>query len=395
MSTEAKILVVDDDPISLRVLRRALETAGVYEVRTASDATQGMTQALEFRPDLILSDRVMPGTDGIEFCRRAKAHPTLSESLFVIISAVAEAEGNAAGLGSGADDYLIKPIPAEELKARVRDVLRRRPSAEASPAAAAVVSVPNTELVELLVHVADLAVPGAANRVFQMAAAAEWMAEDIHMDPQQAAHLDLAVHVHELGKIALPAKLLKVRPSQLSRNDWEAYRGFAAVTQVLLRHVPSIESANQVVRHMFENWDASGVPDHLLHGRIPVGSRILRVLTDFFEDLDRVRDSDLRQRHLKALQEHAGQYYDPAVLQALVDYVDHDLDKSLVAQRRYVRIDELQPGFRLADDLTTSAGAVLLRANEVLGEEEIRRLVKHHATDPFLFSIGVFPPERP
>jgi hypothetical protein len=71
--------------------------------------------------------------------------------------------------------------------------------------------------------------------------------------------------------------------------------------------------------------------------------------------------------------------------------IAHHLDASLAQNRRYVRVEDLRPGMRLAADLMTSSGAVLLRQNELLGAEEVRRIERHHAIDPFWFSIAVYP----
>jgi response regulator RpfG family c-di-GMP phosphodiesterase len=295
------------------------------------------------------------------------------------------------GLEEGADDYLVKPMPAEELKARVRNILRRKPAADQAEESALPTALPIAQVVPLLVQVADLAIPGAANRALQIAAAAQWLAESLHLEAALRPDLDLAAHLHELGRIGLPPRLWRQRPSQLQRRDWETFRAFPVVTQVLMRHVEAFGRAAGIVRHLYENWDGSGVPDHLHQGRIPLGSRILRALADFFEDPDRLADADSRKQVLQSMQERGTLVYDPAVLAAVVQYVQHHLDASLAQNRRYVRVDDLRPGMRLAADLITNSGTLLLRQNELLGVEEVRRIERHHAIDPFLFSIAVYP----
>jgi response regulator RpfG family c-di-GMP phosphodiesterase len=224
-----------------------------------------------------------------------------------------------------------------------------------------------------------------------MAAAAQWMAEHLRLEAVLRPDLDLAVHLHELGKIGLPPRLWRQLPSRLPRHDRETFRTFPVVTQVLMRHIEAFAGAAVVVRHASENWDGSGAPDHLARGRIPPGSRILRALADFFEDPERVAEAGSRQRVLEDMQEREGLVYDPAAFVALVQYVQHHLDASLAQNRRYVRVEDLRPGMRLAADLITSSGALLLRQNELLGAEEVRRIERHHAIDPFWFSIAVYP----
>jgi response regulator RpfG family c-di-GMP phosphodiesterase len=384
MSADAKILLVDDDPVTLRILRRALEATGAYDVRTASNGNEGLAAAEEFRPDLIISDRAMPLMDGLELCRRVKSQPELSSCLFVVLTSLTETEDRVQGLEQGADDYLVKPMPAEELRARVRTILRRRRAGDtAEPSGGA------GEVVSLLTQVVDLAVPGAANRALQMAAAAQWMAEDLRMQSDQRANLDTAVRLHELGKLGLPPRLWRPRASQLTRDDRATLRTSTGISYALLRQVGSFEPAAVLIRHLYENWDGSGAPEHLQQGRIPLGSRVLRVLADFFEDLDRLTGASTRKLVLNTMQAEVGKAYDPAVFQALAQYVQSHLEETLAHQRRYVRVEDLQPGMTLASDLVTNSGAVLLREREVLGPEEVRRILRHHALDPFLFSICV------
>ncbi|MDH7571676.1 MAG: response regulator transcription factor [Armatimonadota bacterium] len=116
-----RVLVVDDDPQVLRVLRRNL-TARDYEVLTATDGEEALDQAAENEPDVVILDLVMPGCDGLEFTRRFREW---SQAPIIILSAHGEEKGKVAALDMGADDFVTKPFSIEELLARIRSVLRR------------------------------------------------------------------------------------------------------------------------------------------------------------------------------------------------------------------------------------------------------------------------------
>jgi two-component system response regulator MprA len=118
------IVVVDDDEKITSLLRRSLAFGG-YEVTTASDGTEGLA-LLDRRPaDLIILDVMMPKLDGWEVCRRLRAAGVTSPVL--LLTAKDEVQDRVKGLDLGADDYLVKPFALEELMARVRALLRRRP----------------------------------------------------------------------------------------------------------------------------------------------------------------------------------------------------------------------------------------------------------------------------
>lgn len=118
-----QILIIDDDRTVQLMLTRMLELQG-YEVITASDGEEGMAQAQQFRPALIICDWIMPRLNGLEVCRRIKADPTLSTTYFILLTSLASVADRVKGLDAGADDFIAKPIEHNELKARVRAGLR-------------------------------------------------------------------------------------------------------------------------------------------------------------------------------------------------------------------------------------------------------------------------------
>ncbi|HET6879644.1 MAG TPA: ATP-binding protein, partial [Pirellulales bacterium] len=118
------VLVADDTPEMRRLLNTVLNDQ--YHVVTAEDGEQGSQLAQQIMPDLIISDAMMPVTDGYEFCRRIKQNPATARIPFVLLTAKADRSMKIEGLEIGADDYLVKPFDAEELRARVRSLLRLR-----------------------------------------------------------------------------------------------------------------------------------------------------------------------------------------------------------------------------------------------------------------------------
>jgi two-component system, OmpR family, KDP operon response regulator KdpE len=117
----AKILIVDDEPQIIRVLRTALSTQG-YTVRVASNGIEGADIALEWKPDLVITDVSMPEMNGVELCRELRAN---SEVPIIVLSVRSNERMKIEALDAGADDYVTKPFSIQELQARVRAQLRR------------------------------------------------------------------------------------------------------------------------------------------------------------------------------------------------------------------------------------------------------------------------------
>ena len=141
------VLIVEDDPHTVELVRLYLDRDG-HKVLSASDGLDGLRQARESHPDLVVLDLMLPGMDGLEVCRALRSE---SDIPIVMVTARVEEEDRLAGLELGADDYITKPFSPNELAARVKAALRR--------------SVMSNEVAEPTVQVGELLIDFASNRV--------------------------------------------------------------------------------------------------------------------------------------------------------------------------------------------------------------------------------------
>ncbi len=123
MRTPPRILIADDNPMNLDIVRARLASHG-YEILLARDGAEALAVAMEKLPDLILLDIMMPKMDGIEVCQRLKADGLLPFMPIIMVTAKAGSQDIVAGLEAGADEYLTKPVDQAALVARVKSMLR-------------------------------------------------------------------------------------------------------------------------------------------------------------------------------------------------------------------------------------------------------------------------------
>lgn len=121
MTEHPRVLVVDDEPQLIRVLRTGLTAQG-YEFRAAADGVAGFEIFTGWHPDLVITDLAMPNVDGLELCRRLRA---VSQVPIIVLSAKGEEQTKVLALDLGADDFVTKPFGIDELLARIRASLRR------------------------------------------------------------------------------------------------------------------------------------------------------------------------------------------------------------------------------------------------------------------------------
>ena len=126
MGTKRTILVVDDEPKLVKVVRDYLEHDG-YRVVSAGDGREALARFREARPDLVVLDLMLPELDGLEVCRRLRRDSNVP---IIMLTARAEEVDELVGLELGADDYVTKPFSPRALLARIRSVLRRASPAE-------------------------------------------------------------------------------------------------------------------------------------------------------------------------------------------------------------------------------------------------------------------------
>ena len=122
---DKKILVIEDDPATLRLVDYTLRHKG-YQVLTASNGLEGMRKACNEKPALIILDVMLPGMDGFEICHRLRSEPDTAQVLIMMFSAKAQEIDRDTGLKVGADDYLTKPVDPSVLVSRVESLLTRK-----------------------------------------------------------------------------------------------------------------------------------------------------------------------------------------------------------------------------------------------------------------------------
>jgi two-component system KDP operon response regulator KdpE len=176
-----KILVVDDEPQILRVLRMSLK-AHRFDVRTASDGESALDLFRDWSPDLIITDLSMPLMSGLELCREIRK---LAETPIIVLSVKGEEKTKVEALDAGADDYITKPFGIDELLARVRATLRRVPDEKSK--------------IETKIEVGDFVVNTETHQAFVKK-------QEIHLTPKEFELLAYLVVNH--GKVITHRTLL-------------------------------------------------------------------------------------------------------------------------------------------------------------------------------------------
>lgn len=264
----SRILVVDDNPDTMQLMRELLETDG-YEVTTVLDAAQAEAEIHRQLPDLILSDVVMPGKSGYDLCRELKEHPSTRLIPFVLITGLSDREDKLRGIEAGADDFLNKPIFSEELFARVKSLLKLKEFTDELETADSVLCT-----LGLSVESRDPYTEGHCER---LAGNASSLGRHLGLDEESIVALRRGGYLHDLGKIAVPDEILK-KGSNLTLDEWVVMKRHPLTGENICRPLKSLRLVLPIIRHHHEHSDGSGYPDGLLRREIPLLPRVLQVV---------------------------------------------------------------------------------------------------------------------
>lgn len=311
----ARILIADDDP-NLRELLTGLVRDLGYEVVAVADGEAALAQVGVQPPDLVLSDVAMPGPGGFEVCRRLKADPATRLIPVILLTGIGE-EHRIDGIEAGADDFLRKPFSREELRARVRSILRMKAFLDELEHAEAVLCSLGRSI-----EAKDPYTLGHCERLADYAVA---LGRILGLGDEELVALRRSGFLHDLGKVAVPDTILLKR-GPLTAEERIVIQRHAIIGEEICRPLRSFQAVLPIIRHHHERADGSGYPDGLQGEAIPVTARVLQVV-DAFDALttDRpYRRAILRTAALEALQAEARRgWRDPRVVAALCDYVRH------------------------------------------------------------------------
>ncbi len=374
VTTNPRIVIIDDEPINIRVVRRMLMLAGYEQFFTTTDPAAALELIRSCQPDVVLLDIMMPEISGLEILRQLRDDEKLVDLPVIILTAATERETKLEALRLGATEFLTKPVDSTELEARLRNVLKVKAHQDWIKRYAweleLEVAVRTTELIHAHVEVIGcLAKVGeyrdtdTGNHVLRVGSYAGIIAQHLGLDAETAQRIRLAAPLHDIGKVGIPDAILQ-KPGRLDEIEMDIIRkhspfgerlctnspedpttafishSLAGVEIIAKASSPVLQMAASIAYTHHEKWDGSGYPRGLAGEAIPVEGRITAV-ADVFDALCSRRPYKKAfppEEALAIIQEGRGTHFDPAV----VDAFFQGLDEILAAHSRFADDDSAE-----------------------------------------------------
>ena len=270
-----KILIVDDEPNNLLLLRHILKEQ--YHLSLALDGTQALAMIHDDPPDIVLLDIMMPGMDGYEVCQRLKTDPDTQDIPVIFITAMNNVNDETKAFDAGAVDYLSKPVSSP--------VVLRRVQTHLSLVRAKELEDSQREAIFMLGEAGHYNDTDTGLHIWRMAAYARAIADAAGWSERTAEWLELAAPTHDTGKIGIPDEILKA-PRKLTPEEWTIMKTHTTIGHKILSKsdTPIFTMAAEIALHHHEKWDGSGYPNGLRGETIPESARIV-ALADVFDAL--------------------------------------------------------------------------------------------------------------
>lgn len=326
-----RIIIVDDDVMSLRLAGRVLEKAGIACrcLSSGEELLAGLGGAA--LPDLILLDMHMPGLNGLEVLRRLKAEPACRNVPVVFLTGDEDVKTENAGLEAGAADFIRKPFAPAVLLRRVRNIIAlnrlNQDMARELKLKTEKLSHAYVQIVQALaasVDAKDRYTHGHSSRV---AAYAREIARRSGFRAEELDGVYMMGLLHDVGKIGIPDAIIN-KAGRLTDEEYAAICTHPAVGAEILEKITDLPELKIGAHWHHERYDGRGYPDGLAGEAIPECARIIAVADayDAMTSNRSYRGAMPQQRVRAEIEKGRGSQFDPRFAEVLLAMIDEDTD---------------------------------------------------------------------
>ncbi len=407
------IMCVDDEKNILSSLRRLLRPEG-YNIILANGGAEGLELLKDNDVDLVISDMRMPEMNGAEFLEQVyKLYP---DTMRILLTGYSEISSTIDAINKGnIYKYISKPWEENDLKLTIRNAIEQKYLEKERDELIDLTRKQNEELkefnnnleglvkqrtdeleqtmdmleasygelknsysstVQIFSNLIEMRDGTLRSNSHEVSEASKKIARKLDLDEDTINSISHAGMLREIGKISFPDSMIKRPMEELDDISFSEMKKFTEIGEGILMPVEPLRETATIIRHFRENYDGTGYPDGKAIQEIPVGSRILSVVNDFYalQNGTLVTGTYSAKDARDYLIEHKNTKYDPEIVDIFVEQLG-DIKEDVQVSDKQVVTKQLKVGMRLTKDLVTKNGVLLLSKDYVLGEHMIKQIV--------------------
>jgi putative two-component system response regulator len=322
------ILIVDDEFLQRLPMRSALEQAG-YRVAEAENGLQAWQFIRESRPDMVISDVVMPDMDGFALCQKIRHKKDFEHLPVVMATSLDDITSVEQAYRVGATDFISKPINWSMIGYRVRHILRAARTAQKLSDRELELLHTRMEIIRRLGQAAEYRDNETGGHIQRMSRYAHCLGQAVGLSRQELELLLTASPMHDVGKIGIPDSIL-LKPGKLTESEFAVMKTHTLLGGELLDREPSLllQTAHTIALTHHERWDGMGYPHGLSGEQIPLVGRICS-LADVFDALTSKRPYKNPwsvEESLAEIKRCSGTAFDPRLVDVFTEILDDILE---------------------------------------------------------------------
>lgn len=326
---------------------------------------------------------------------RESDNPKIKNIFIIFITSNSNAELNFKALQVGADDFINKPFLIDEVIAKFQNAFRIMHLYKTIQFHQKTIEELKEELRKDTLRMRDLLylfeclkIPDGAERINRITEISLWIANEYDPEDENLKKLIKdAAKLCFIGRLQLPERNIGEIPTQNGYLKNEKMEKIPIFAKEIFSFFRSYEDVANVVIHIYENYDGSGLPDKLEKGNIPLASRILRVVIDYDDYFQQKKYET--NKIVSMLEAESRRLYDFRVVVLLDQYLAYRASHLKVPTERSIELDELKEGMTLARNIVTDSGLKIAVAGTLLNEEAVERIKTIAKTDNIIGKIYI------
>lgn len=397
MINDISYIIINDNSIRTEKLTELIKELDINsEVIHSSEFNDCLDNIILSKPAVVFCDEVFGNKNVFDLDNELKKRNIRSKVYLIVVSDLDEYEHLTKYIDAGFDDYLIGHEKKQIIHNRIRlgtKILSMHLKIEHENYLLHKLSQQLEEDLKNIIKIStkfiQARLPASHEMMSNIAVTSIWIAEKFNqLSKQDIKDIEIASYFCQAGRLFLPDDLLKKPVMSNGRVLNPMMNQIPIVSKEIATSIDKFKNVGEILFHIYENLDGTGIPSKIQSWQIPLASRIIRAVLDFEENMY-FNNLDAKSS-IEKLKGRINRIYDGRVINLLEEYIEKQGKQNNYEEDFALLLSELKPSMIISREIKANSGMKLMNSGAELSEKNIQMLINHSSTDPILGYIYVF-----